>query len=356
VIRPTHLAGLLIWLASGAISGFCQVSVAVKLDRPDYLVGEPVFVIVDVTNIGTEAVGYSSYDGRSTLTVPKGQLKQRPNLRGCYTGEGEGGSFGGGSFHPPLMAPGQSVSFRYLLKGYRLQRGEYDLHASGKAGVRWSFGTSSGKSSVSSRKEGDPVEGALFDVLLKLSVREGTEEELRQRYVRYVDEAAIEAGLMEPSKGAREAIAEMAPPFLEKTILSFANQPETAVLTVEGLSQIPTPESRADLVQLFENSADLRLRGSIVKALAGIATPEELPFFGSLLPGHSSALDDEIRVFCRSGPWQAWRRKGRQDSDVCSPKPQPPGSMGRGGGFGQHTVRRRCAHLDRDERRRAGPE
>ena len=294
-----ELADLLLLLALGTASGFCQVSVTVTLDQPEYLVGEPIFVIVDVTNIGTEAIGYSACDGHANLTVPGGQQKQTPKLRGCYTGSG-GGS-GCGIDHPPLMAPGQTVSFRYLLKGYRLQSGAHVLRASGRAGVRWFFGWGRNSSPVSERKTGDPVEGAMFDVSLSLTIREGTEDELRLRYVRYVDDAAIGSGMTEPSRQAREAIAEMAPPFLEKTILEFANQPETAALAVEGLGQIPTPASRADLVELYEKSADLRLRALIVEKLAGIATPGELPFFSNLLPGRSSPLDDGIREFAVLG-------------------------------------------------------
>jgi hypothetical protein len=145
------------------------------------------------------------------------------------------------------------------------------------------------------------VEGTAFYVSLNLSVREGTEDELRQRYVRYVDQAVNGFGIGAPSRQAREAIAEMAPPFLEKTILGFADQPESAGLAVEGLGQIPTRESRADLIQLYDKSADLRLRASIVEKLAGIATPAELPFFYSLVPGRSGARDDRIRTFAILG-------------------------------------------------------
>jgi hypothetical protein len=293
-IMTIKLARLLFLLALSTASGFCQVSITVKLDQSEYLVGEPIFVIVDATNIGAEALGYSTGDGHADLTVPGGQHKQAPLLRGCYTGVGSGS--GGGIFHPPLIPPGQTVSFRYLLKGYRLRSGAYVLRANGKAGVRWFFGAGRNSSPVSERKVGDPVEGATFDVSLSLSIREGTEDELRQRYVRYVNIAVSESGMSVPSREAREAIAEMAPPFLEKTILEFANQPETAALAVEGLGQIPTPASREDLVRLYDKSADLTLRAAIVEKLAGIATLAELPFFASLLPGRSSKLDDRIRV------------------------------------------------------------
>lgn len=295
MIQRSHWAGLLVWLASGAIPGFCQadVAVTVKPSQPEYLVGEPVFVVVEMTNVGTEPVGYWICESDTHLTVPNGRRKRNPNLHGCFAGEG-GGS-GCGVYDPPTLASGKSVSFRYLLKGYRLESGEYDLHATGKAGAGWYFGWGRNESSVSNRKQSDPVEGAVFDVWLKLNVREGTEDELRERYVPYVEQAKYANLMVRTFREARAAIAEMAPPFLEKTILSFADQQETANLAAEGLGQIPTTASRADLIALFNKSADLRLRGSLLKALAGIATDAEMPFFASLLPGHSSALDDDLR-------------------------------------------------------------
>ena len=288
-----RLAGLLLLLAAPA---FCQVKVIVKLDRPEYLVGEPIFLLVDATNIGTEAIGYSSCDGHANLTVPGGDQKKAPQLRGCGAG-GSGSGSGCGIDHPPTMKPGQTVSFRYLLKGYRLQSGDYILRATGKAGVRWFFGWGRNASSDGAHKTGDPVEGAMFDVSLRLNIREGSEQLLRQRYARYVEEAAIGSAITERSLQAREAIAEMAPPFLEKTIREFASQPESASLAVEGLGQIATPESRADLKQLFGKTTDSGLRGLIVEKLAAIATTDELTFFSSLLGKASGDVDSKVQVF-----------------------------------------------------------
>jgi hypothetical protein len=288
-----RLAGLLLLLAAAA---FCQVKVTVKLDRPEYLVGEPIFVLVDATNIGTEAIGYSACDGHANLTVPGGEQKKTPQLRGCGAGASASGS-GCGVDHPPTMKPGQTVSFRYLLEGYRLQRGDYILRATGKAGVRWFFGYGRNVSAGTARKTGDPVEGAMFDVSLGLNIREGTEQILRQRYARYIEEAASGSVVTERSFQAREAIAEMAPPFLEKTILEFANRPESASLAVEGLGQIPTPESRADLKQLFDRTTDSGLRGLIVEKLAVMGTTDELTFFSSLLGSASGDFDGKVQVF-----------------------------------------------------------
>lgn len=295
-----HLRQVLSILTLSAACGFSQVNVAVGLDQPEYLVGEPIFVVVAFTNTGKEPLGYSTCDGRADLSVAGGQLKQSISLRGCYESYiGRGG--GCGLDHPPLMKPGETVSFRYLLKGYRLPSGSYSLRATGRAGVRWFFGAGRNVSSVSERKVGDSVDGAAFDTSLALHIKDGTEDELRRRYVRYVEEALSGSGLGGPSRQAREAISEMAPPFLEKTMLRFAEQPETAGLAVEGLAQIPTRQARAALIQLYDKSADLQLRTSIVEKMAEMATPEEIPFLSSLLPGRGTTLDDRLRMFAALG-------------------------------------------------------
>lgn len=297
MIRARHRGYILSLLALTAVPAAPQVAVKVSLNQPDYLAGEPIFVNVAFTNIGAEPLGYSGCDGRADLSVIGTQPDQPPRLRGCS----EGGSLGGfacGIDHPPRMAPGQTITFAYLLKGYHIHSGSYVLHASGRAPVRWFFGQGLNSSPVSQRKLGDPVEGAAFDASLSLTVRSGTEEELRQRYLPYVTDSQSVGDI---ATHAREAIAEMAPPFLEKTILGFTNHLGDEPLVVRGLAQITTPESRADLIGLFEKSPDLQLRALIAEKLAGIATPRELPFFAGLLPGHSSALDDRIRIFAALG-------------------------------------------------------
>ena len=295
------MSRLVLLIAVVAIPVFCQVQVDVRTNQATYLVGEPIFVVVDVKNMGPEPVGYSDCDGRAYLTVPGGQKKQTPNLYGCVTGSFSGGG-GCGIDHPPLMKLGETVSFWYLVRGYNLRAGDYILHASGKAGVRWRYHGDYQPipaPPVVAERSG-PVDGQMFDVSLKLIIMDATEAELRQRYASYVADAAD--GDLERRPRAREAIAEMAPPFLEKTLLGFANGPwTTAILAVEGLGQIPTSESRSDLISLFDKSADLGLRAFIVQKLAGIGTTQEVAFFSSLLAGRSTSLDDKIRQFAVLG-------------------------------------------------------
>lgn len=292
-----------------ALRCFGQVSVEVKTSKPGYLVGEPVFVVVDVKNVGTEPVGYSGCDGHADLTVQNVDKKSEVNLWGCFSGVG--GGIGCGIDHPPLMKPGETVTFQYLLKDYRLGPGSYRLQAKGKAGVRWkTYGDARTNLNPSpappQHHEGEKVDGAEFDVVLPLTVSSGDAETLQAAYARYV--ALAQPDGSDPSRPsdlsemwrAREAIAEMAPEFLEKTIAGFASGPNpTPDLALKGLGQIPTSESRADLIKLYDSTQDTGLRSRIVEALAHIASPDELRFFAGMLPAGGDDAEKHI------GEWSA---------------------------------------------------
>jgi HEAT repeat protein len=270
----------------------------VRTNKAAYVVGEPVFVILNVKNIGSEAVGYSYCDGQVDLAVDNTEKKQPPNLWGCSSGVG--GGFGCAIDHPPMLAPNKSVSFQYLLTDYGLRAGNYVLRAKGKAGVRWKYYPSMAPNAPPSpppqHKEGDSVPGATFDISLPIAVAVGSQEELRLAYAPYIVDAESPGAGAPEMRRAREAIAEMAPAFLEKTVAGFASGPTpTPSLAVKGLGQINSAESRADLISLYDKSTDLTLRNHVAHALAGLATPDELQFFVELLPGRSTEIDDRIR-------------------------------------------------------------
>jgi hypothetical protein len=284
--------------------GFCQVGVEIRTNKAAYLVGEPVFVILKMANIGTEAVGYSYCDGRVDLAVEQAEKKQPPNLWGCSIGFG--GVSGCGIDHPPMLAPNESVSFQYLLTDYRLGAGNYVLRAKGTAGARWKYYSNPRSNSPPApprqHKEGDPVPGATFDVSLPIVVTAGSQEDLQSAYAPYIADAEGPGAGIAEMRRAREAIAEMAPEFLEKTIAGFASGPTpTPNLAVKGLGQINSAESRIDLISLYDKSTDLSLRNQIVQALASLATPAQLQFFVELLPGRSTDIDDRIRQWAALG-------------------------------------------------------
>lgn len=182
-----------------------------------------------------------------------------------------------------------------MLRNHLLAPGEYSLRVSGDPGVYWKF--YGAVRPTGKFQNGDPVPGATFDQTIKLRILPATEAELRAAYAPYI--AAIDMEF--PSYPSRDAIAEMAPPFLEKTILSFATQPQSAFLAVRGLERIDTAESRTDLAALYKKSYDLHLRVAIVEALARMNSVDQLSFMASLLAGPSSEADDYIHEYAALG-------------------------------------------------------
>ncbi len=117
------------------------------------------------------------------MTVAGVQRRVPANIFGCSYGMGIAG---GASMidHPPLLPPGQSTSFRYVLKDYDLKPGKYDLTAAGKAGVQWKYypfigAPNSPPPPPPRHQETDPVDGAEFDRTLTFTVAAATEDELR---------------------------------------------------------------------------------------------------------------------------------------------------------------------------------
>jgi hypothetical protein len=244
-----------------------QLQIEVRTDQDQYLAGEPVFVVEEVKNVGAAAISYSECDGRVSLTVPNGAAKTHPHFTGCG---GEGGSKGsgcGGGITSPLLKPGESKTFRYLLRDYRLAPGEYDLRVVGKT----------------------------IDRTLHLVILYSNENSLRSAYARFF---AVVDGRESANETAREAIAEMAPPFLEKTIASFVGDYNSMLssLAIEALGEINTEESRQDLRRFYTDRANPQLRFMIVHALAGTGARDNMSFLAGVLSDSAMGVNENIRT------------------------------------------------------------
>jgi hypothetical protein len=279
-MRTVVWCGLLLWLAGSP--AVAQVRVDVRLDKPRYLAGEPVVVFVDVRNVGDEAVGYSTCDGDVRLEVVGARRRVPPNIHGCSSGIGGGYACGEG--HPPLLQPGQTTTFRYLLKEYDLRPGRHRLSASGKAGVRWKYYPTYAPSVAPpppKHKETDPVDGAQFATTLSLNVVAATERELRAVLAPLVSDADGR----DPARRhyAREAIIESAPSFLESLIARFAAENPNVTSAIDALGRIASSGSRMHLKELLRSSREARSRSSILLALARVGHRDDADFLAGVL-------------------------------------------------------------------------
>ena len=267
--------GLLLWLAG--TPAMAQVQVDVRLDKPRYLVGEPVVVFVDVRNIGNEAVGYSTCNTNVRLEIVGAARRVAPNILGCFSGMGFGVGSGCGSHDGRSLQPGQITTFRYLLEEYDLRPGRYWLSASGKA-VR------------------GPV-GAEFARTVSLRVVAATERELRAAMAPLVSEA--DGGDTTRRHYARQAIVESAPPFLESLIARFAAENQDDTSAIEALGRIASIGSRTHLKELLRRSREARSRSSIVLALARIGHRDDADFLAGVL--QDETLDLTSRGYAALG-------------------------------------------------------
>jgi hypothetical protein len=83
---------------------WAQVKVHVRTEKPQFLTGEPIFVLVEVKNVGREQVAYDGASFKPPLerSVPNGERKVMKGLTACGGGTGRGRASGVIS-HPPML-------------------------------------------------------------------------------------------------------------------------------------------------------------------------------------------------------------------------------------------------------------
>jgi hypothetical protein len=269
-----------------------QVSVLARSAKSEYLVGEPIVVLLEIKNVGDDLVAYGG-GCDSDMKMAVSDVTREPAPRyGCSMGV-----VGGACVvmdHPPRLKVTESTSLRLLLKEYRLAPGNYTIEVSGKAPVYWKY-------YASEQQKHDlhsAVPGRDFLQAVPVRVRLGTDEELKQAYAPLI---AATKNSFPVDRGAQEAIAEMAPEFLEDLITSFADDQYGKQYAVIGLRHLNTASSRKALVQLYDKSTDIVFRRAVVEALVELGNPDQLEFFASLLRGRQTSANEEIRISALRG-------------------------------------------------------
>jgi HEAT repeat protein len=293
MLRTSSFCLVLLLAATSAVA---QILVDVRLEKNRYLVGEPIAALVDVRNVGDEAVGYAGYYGDVRLQVLGAEPRVLPDIFGCFSSIGSG--FGrGGSAHPPMLQPGETTTFWYLLKDYELRPGEYQLSVSGNVGVRWDYRALTGSPSPPPKHtETDPVPGAQFDHRFPLTVVAARENELRVALAPLVSD--VDSRNWERRYRARAAIIESAPPFLEPLIARFAAENERDSSPIEALGRIASTSSRIHLKSFVRRDPEAR-RADVVLALARIGHRGDADFLAGVL--QDETMDQPSRIHAAAG-------------------------------------------------------
>jgi len=226
-------------------------------EKENYLVGEPIFVVLDLTNAGPESV--STDDGSCTTTFEPATASQprEVSLYGCAGGGVVGDCMSG----LVRLGPGEHFKRRFLLDGaFRLDspgvysiRGRHSVQIYSNAET-WQFLTT--EEIISD-----------FEVLLI----QGDESELASAY------EPILRDLRSPDPAARSlavsAITQNPPGFLENVILGLADDPQTAAASIAGLKRLATPQAKAKLGQLAGAASAESVRQEAVTALGELGDP-----------------------------------------------------------------------------------
>jgi hypothetical protein len=279
-----------------------QVRTEAHLEKARYIVGEPIFVVVDVTNVGWQPVAYDGSDdiqNPRTVTLSVEGMTPRKSLTQAIASCNQlmSSFHGGGAWivdHPPVLGPGERRAFKHLLSEYNhLSPGRYRLTAKGHVNVEWRESYAPidytkippGVAVPSTRRFGEQVDGADVEQTLDLVIDSGSSEQLNDAFAPLV----FDADPLETSKAveARRAIMLLAPPFLEVSIVRWTREAAARGdgLTgpgVEALARLATPSSRAGLRDVLASLGDPRLAPMVVASIASVAEPDDESFLRGL--------------------------------------------------------------------------
>jgi hypothetical protein len=237
-----------------------QISGQLYPEKRTYLLGEPVFVVLDLVNAGSQPVWISVsctwLDTRfDALTAPK--PRQGASLFGCGVG-GFAGSCGGSARE---VLPGKHYKRRYLLDGpFRIDSpGVYPIRAWHKVDI---YAGETGYQIVASQELVSEFE---------LSFIEGSEKELASVYAPVLRD--LESADPETNSLGRSAVLQDPPPFLEDLILAMAEDPQTAAASISGLQRLATVRAKAQLAELSAAHNPEYIRQMAVSALGELGDP-----------------------------------------------------------------------------------
>ena len=257
------LGGFVLMIAAAHGGKSCWAQRIVGEIRPEkqvYLVGQPVFVVLDIANKESKPIWISeSCAWLDTQFEASTAPKPLPEVTLFGCGGGTAGSCGGSSAE---VFPGTHYQKRYLLSGpFRLDSpGIYPIRASHKVDIY------AGGSSFQVIASQDLVSE------FQLKLVEPTDEELLSAYEPVLRDLKSQDGYKRSL--ALAAMVQHPPRVLEDVILSLADHPQTAANSISGLERLATPRAKARLAQLSGADNPEAIRQMAISALAALGDSE----------------------------------------------------------------------------------
>ncbi len=234
-----------------------QIIGRIRPEKQPYLVGEPVFVVLDLANAGSgpvwigETCAWSDMQFEAT-TAPK--PRPEVSLFGCWAGGTAGSCLG----NAKQILPGGHYERRYLLEGsFRLDSpGVYPIRARHKIDI---YAGETDYRVIASQ-------GLVSE--FQLSFVEHDDQELASAYAPVLRDLDSQDALT--SSLAIRAVVQDPPRFLEEVILSLADHPKTAAASMSGLERLATPRAKGKLAALSGAGNPEAIRQRAIPALAAL--------------------------------------------------------------------------------------
>lgn len=242
-----------------------QVTARFYPEKQQYLVGEPVIIVLEVANNSSRDVEVSDQNcdwPDSMFEVTNTPFKKEKGLSGCAPWGGWAGSCGIGA---RKLRAGSARQQRFLLRGPF--NSQFDLSQPATYHVKASRTVSiygNGFEDVLARED---VQSE-FDI----SLREPRDRELEASYQRFVSD--LQSTDYETKLLAVLALTQDPPLFLENVILPLADDRNTTYQSVHGLERLGTEAARKKLIEMASTGEE-SLRQQAIPALGRIGNSED---------------------------------------------------------------------------------
>ena len=227
------------------------------LSKSSYSAGEPIFLIFAVENKGTEPVMIRTADPISFCggyKIEVSRAKSQDHF-GCN------GGFGGSCpSSDEILDLGKKHTDRILLNR------SYDLRQAGRYALRvhhnLPYTGANGELAQLARPDATQEN---FDADLEIIIEPSQESLLKTEFQEYVQE--LQSSDSRQKLEAAQVIANLAPPFLEETIIHMLDSEQWSYLGVRGLRNLGTPSAHRALVAFVKNSEPTPISGAYQEAI-----------------------------------------------------------------------------------------
>jgi HEAT repeats len=266
--QASKFAPLLLLIATPVAFGQ-DITARFYPEKQQYVVGEPIVIVLEVTNRTSHAVEVDDENCRwmhaSQFQVTNATVKAEVGLLGCASWGGIAGDCLSGARRTP---PGGTFEQRFLLDDPSLPQfdlsepGTYHVKATRQVTIYRKNGLGDIREIIDAENE--------FDIML----RNPDEGELEARYERFVKDLGSTDYKVSSLAGA--ALTQDPPEFLESVILSLADSRDMGLRyqSIQGLKRLATPAARTKLIDMASDS-DESLAQQAIPALGEIANPKD---------------------------------------------------------------------------------